>query len=118
MHTKKSTRVLMFGSLHSLRRERGLTTSLEIFLSPEGRQARDIARDLHLPVDTIGCIYRNHLPADLNQVVRPGDRIAFVPKSIPGPHKGLSPWPTRSEKPAGNKSPRTRPATEMAPVMI
>lgn len=118
MHTKKSTKVLMFGSLHRLRRERGLTPALEIFLSPEGRQARDIACDLHLPVDTIGCIYRNHLPADLDQVVIPGDRIAFVPKSIPGPHKGLNPWPKHTGNPAGSKSTRTVPATEMSHVLI
>jgi hypothetical protein len=93
MEGKEHVTILMFGSLYSFRQDRGLSPTLELPLPPEGKRALDIAGDLGLPLDSIGAIYCNHRPADLQRLIRPGDRIAFVPKSIPGPHNGPQGFP-------------------------
>jgi len=88
MERKEHVTILMFGSLYSFRQERGLSTTLELPMPPEGMRALDIAGDLGLPLDSIGAIYCNHRPDSLQRLIQPGDRIAFVPRSIPGPHNG------------------------------
>lgn len=97
MQEPKPVSVHMFGSLYTLRKERGLQPSLELTLTSTDRKASDIAMDLNLPLDVIGSIYCNHLPADLYHIVQPGDRIAFVPKSVPGPHQRYQGFPWRNE---------------------
>jgi len=101
----QSTKVLMFGTLYTLQKARGLSPSIEISLRPEGRKAGEIAGDLNLPVELIGGIYCNHLASDLNQVVRPGDRLAFVPRSVPGPHRCFFGFPTLEQVPPGQDVP-------------
>lgn len=93
MDGKENVTVTMFGALQRFRTERGLSPDLEVLLPSEGRTALDIAADLGLPLDSIGAIYCNHRPAGPHRLIRPGDRIAFVPKSIPGPHRGLQGFP-------------------------
>jgi len=88
MERKETVTVLLFGSLYTFQQERGQSPNLELPLPPGGKRALDIARDLGLPFDSIGAIYCNHRPAGLKLNIRPGDRIAFVPRSIPGPHNG------------------------------
>jgi hypothetical protein len=88
MERKEHVTILMFGSLLSFRQERGLSPTLELSLPAGGKRALDIAADLGLPLDSIGAIYCNHRPADLKRLIQPGDRIAFVPKSVPGPQNG------------------------------
>ncbi len=106
MHMKQSTTVLMFGALHTLRRDRGLKPSIEITLPPEGRKAGDIGRDLNLPLELIGYIYCNHISSDLNQVIRPGDRMAFVPRIVPGPYRRFQGFPKPEKSPAATEIPR------------
>ena len=93
MERKEYATVLMFGSLFSFRQARGLSPTLELPLPAEGRRALDIAGDLGLPLASIGAIYCNHRPASLQRLILPGDRVAFVPKSIPGPHYGPQGFP-------------------------
>jgi len=78
--------VCMFGFLHSLRRERGLPTTVSYEVPAEGVEARAIARGLELPEARIDGIFFNHRPAGLDTRVRPGDRVAFVPKGTPASH--------------------------------
>jgi len=93
MERKESVTILMFGSLYSFQQARGLSPTLELTLPQEGKRALDIAGDLGLPLPSIGAIYCNHRPAGLQQLIRPGDRIAFIPRSIPGPHNGPQGFP-------------------------
>ena len=88
MERKENVTVRMFGTLHSLRRQRGLPSVQELSLPPQGKRAAEIARELDLPGESLGLIYHNHRPAGLQQLIRPGDRLAFVPKSSIGPHNG------------------------------
>jgi hypothetical protein len=107
MEKKENVTILMFGALCRFRQERGLSTTLELSVPPEGRRALDIAGSLGLPLESIGVIYYNHRPASLQQLVQPGDRVAFVPKSVPGPHQGLQGFPI-----LGSSKPLSMPSLE------
>lgn len=79
--------VRMFGALHTLRRERGLPTVVEAEVPEDGMSARDLARQLDLPVERIEGVFVNRIVYGLDHPVRPGDRVAFVPEGTPGPHR-------------------------------
>jgi hypothetical protein len=79
--------IRMFGLLHSLRQERELPSVVELEVPPEGVPARQIAFDLDLPVDEIEGVFINHVVQSLDGLIRPGDRVAFVPPGTPGPHR-------------------------------
>jgi hypothetical protein len=77
----------MFGALHSIRKERGLASIAEVRIPAGGRSARDIARELDLPFDKIEGVFINATVYDIDHLVLPGDRVAFVPTGVPGPHR-------------------------------
>ena len=79
--------VRMFGSLHSLAKERGLPTTVDADVPACGIPARDLAVSLDLPLDTIEGVFCNRLVRPLDWVIHPGDRVAFVPEGTPGPHR-------------------------------
>ncbi len=79
--------VRMLGKLHSLRRAAGLESTAEVAVPPAGTSARQIAVDLGLPLDEIEAVFRNRSSAPLSETVYPGDRLAFVPRGTPGPHR-------------------------------
>ncbi len=79
--------VRMLGKLHTLRRAAGLESTAEVTVPPDGTSARQIAEDLGLPVDQIEAVFRNRSSAPLSTTVYPGDRLAFVPRGTPGPHR-------------------------------
>src|SRR5512146_1030413 len=89
MSTQTATTVRMFGALHMLRKERGLESTTDVNLPPEGCEARDLARELDLPLEKIEAVFVNHLAYSLDHHIQPGDRVAFVPKGIPGPGRFL-----------------------------
>ena len=89
MSTHTNTTVRMFGALHSLRRERGLPSTIEVSIPPGGCAACDLARNLGLPLEKIEAVFVNHTVHCLDQIIQPGDRVAFVPTGIPGPHRFL-----------------------------
>jgi molybdopterin converting factor small subunit len=93
MEKRASVTVRFFGSLHALRRERGLAVKEEMPLREE-RKALEIARELGLPVEKIATVYCNHIPRSLEHPVRPGDSVAFVPHEVPGLRRAAlaSPW--------------------------
>lgn len=89
MSTQTTATVRMFGALHTHRRELGLEPAAEICVPQDGCPARDIACELELPLEKIEAVFVNHLIYSLDHVVRAGDRVAFVPQGIPGPHRLL-----------------------------
>lgn len=84
-----NTTVRMFGALHTVRKERGLQPTADVAIPREGRAAKDVARDLDLPLDKVEAVFINRKAYGLDHVIHPGDRVAFVPTGIPGPHRFL-----------------------------
>lgn len=89
MTSQTNTTVRMFGALHTIRRERGLEPMTKVSIPPEGCVASVLARDLELPMEKIEAVFVNHLAYGLEHMIQPGDRVAFVPTGIPGPHRLL-----------------------------
>ena len=85
MSTQTNTTVRMFGALHSLRRERGLPSTIEVNIPAVGCAACDLARKLDLPLEKIEAVFVNHRAHGLNHPIQAGDRVAFVPTGTPGP---------------------------------
>jgi len=87
MDTDTSATIRMFGLLHTLRKKMGLPVTIEMELEPEGKSAREIALELQLPLDKIEAVFCNHLTYPIDHIIKPGDRVAFVPHGTPGPHR-------------------------------
>jgi len=79
--------VRVFGMLAALRAERGDPHKLHLEIAEAGESAADVATRLELPHDLIEGVFCNHTVYGLDHVIRPGDRIAFVPYGTPGPHR-------------------------------
>jgi hypothetical protein len=84
---KMTTHIRMFGLLHTHRKKQGLPSSVELELPPEGRPALSIAQELELPIDKIEAVFCNNTIYCLEHLIMPGDRVAFVPQGVPGPHR-------------------------------
>jgi hypothetical protein len=69
--------------------EQGLPTSYEMEVPLEGRSCLDIARDLGLPLEMIEAVFINGKAHELATRCRPGDRVTFIPKGMPGPYRVL-----------------------------
>ncbi|HXV21315.1 MAG TPA: MoaD/ThiS family protein [Desulfuromonadales bacterium] len=87
MSKESTVTVRMFGVLHTLRKGSGLASIAEVLVPAEGRRARDIARELDLPLDKIEGVFVNAIVYDIDHLILPGDRVAFVPTGVPGPHR-------------------------------
>lgn len=98
MKQQQTASVYMFGIFHTLRRERGLSPAVDMPLAQAGRPALELARELNLPLEMVGAVYCNHAPTSLARVIRPGDRIAFIPLGVPGPHKCLQGFPALNSR--------------------
>lgn len=79
--------VRMFGVLHTLRRDRGLPTTVEVDVPIEGTTGRALALELDLPAEKIEGVFVNCTVHPLDHPVMQGDRVAFVPYGTPGPHR-------------------------------
>lgn len=87
MSTQLNTTVRMFGALHTIRKEKGLQSTTQVNIPPEGCTAVDLAHELDLPLDKIEAVFINHLVYPLDYIIKPGDRVALVPTGVPGPYR-------------------------------
>ncbi len=87
MTDQTSVTVRMFGSLHTLCRGQGRDTTILVDVGPEGLSARELALRLDLPPQTIEGAFCNGTVYGLSHIIRPGDRVGFVPYGTPGPHR-------------------------------
>lgn len=87
MHAQSTATMRFFGCLHTLRRERGLSSEAEVHLPADGLTGEELARALALPLEMVEAVVVNRKVYGLEHRVRPGDRVAFVPRGIPGPHR-------------------------------
>lgn len=89
MPAKETSTVRMFGALHTIRKDRGQPSLAEMSIPAGGCPADVLANRLDLPLKKIEAVFINHHIQSLAHHVQPGDRVAFVPKGIPGPARGL-----------------------------
>jgi hypothetical protein len=87
MTNQPAITVRMFGCLHTFRKEQGLDSTVDIAIPHQGTTAELIALQLGLPLDRIEGVFINNLVYSLDKTVIPGDRVAFIPIGIPGPHR-------------------------------
>lgn len=87
MSVCSTSTIRMFGALHTIRKERGEASTAEVNIPADGRLAREIAQELDLPLDKIEGVFVNAVVYDLDHRIFPGDRVAFIPTGVPGPHR-------------------------------
>jgi hypothetical protein len=87
MDPAPNTEIRMFGFLHSARKAKGLAPRVHLYIPPEGRIAQEIAEELELPMDKIEGVFVNHLVYALDHVIHSGDKVAFISRGVPGPHR-------------------------------
>lgn len=76
--------VRLFGALHGIRKNRGLSSVVEMDIPTEGCVATAIIDRLDLPVEKVEAVFINNKLHSLDHHVYPGDRVAFVPTGVPG----------------------------------
>lgn len=85
--TETTITVRLFGALHTLAKERGLPTLLVVEVPASGMTGTELARSLDLPLELIEGLFCNRTVYPLSRLLQPGDRVAFVPRGTPGPHR-------------------------------
>lgn len=78
--------VRMIAFLDTYRKDRGLPTTVLASVPADGISARALAMSLDLPLGMVEGAFLNQRGVGLDAVVRPGDRIAFVPFGTPASH--------------------------------
>ena len=48
---------------------------------------RELSEKLNIETDEIEVIFVNGFVQDLNYIIKPGDRVAFLPPGCPGPYR-------------------------------
>ncbi|MHB1340999.1 MAG: MoaD/ThiS family protein [Coriobacteriia bacterium] len=79
--------IRLFGSLHAFCTENDLPTLRTHVVPADGIPARDLAAELELPLSEIEGVFANGHVFGPDHVIMPGDRVAFVPRGTPGPHR-------------------------------
>lgn len=87
MSNAPNTKVRMFGSLHTIRRNRGLAPYEEMYIPAEGCNGFDLARELDLPLNKIEGVFVNNTAHSLEVRIHPGDKVALISSGVPGPHR-------------------------------
>lgn len=86
MSGSHAVRVRCLASLHTYLSEQGRPASFDADVPAEGTSALELAESLGLPADTIEGVFHNNRIAGVDTIVRPGDRVAFVPAGTPASH--------------------------------
>lgn len=87
MSKTPNTHIRMFGSLHTIRRNRGLPSYEDMYIPPEGCTGFDLAEKLDLPLEKIEGVFINNKATSLDALIRPGDKTAIISSGVPGPHR-------------------------------
>ena len=84
--SKNTIEVRGFLHLDAVLRKRQGKMPLIIDLS-ESTTGRKLAESLDIPIDEIEVIFINGFVEELDHVIHPGDRVAFLPPGCPGPYR-------------------------------
>ena len=102
MQDTSSVTVRAIAFLDAFQKERGRPSTIQADVPASGMRASELATELGLPLDRIEGVFLNHVISGIDALVRPGDRVTFVPHGTPASHPAFfGPFITR-----GGKSPR------------
>ncbi|WP_231702794.1 MoaD/ThiS family protein [Desulfocucumis palustris] len=78
--------VRAFSFIKEIFDRRGWPFPMEVPLEQECTAA-ELAEKLEIPPEKIEAVFVNGIIRKLNESVKPGDRVAFVPPGTPGPYR-------------------------------
>lgn len=78
--------VLAFGKLHFLFADRNWPIPMSYELK-EPVTAAELRQQLDIPSEDVEVVFINRIIKPLSTVLKPGDRIAFVPPGVPSIHR-------------------------------
>lgn len=84
--TTRTAEVRMLAFLHTHQRDHGRPTMVAFEVAEGGIPAEEIAARLGLPMEMIEGLFLNGTLVGLGAIVRPGDRVAFLPYGTPASH--------------------------------
>ncbi len=84
--TTATAHVRMLAFLHTHQRALDRPTSLDIEVPANGIPAATLADQIGLPAELVEGLFHNNRNSDLTALVKPGDRVAFVPPGTPASH--------------------------------
>ncbi len=79
--------VLVFGKLFFLFKERGWPTSMTVEMDTSSLTAHELRKKLDIPAKDVEVVFINRLIKPLSTILKPGDRVAFVPPGAPTIHR-------------------------------
>ncbi len=79
--------IRVFGALRKHMDNQELPYFIRKQITPNTCTPIDIAGELKLPQDEIEGVFINGKVSDMQTVLSPGDRIAFLPYGTPGPYR-------------------------------
>lgn len=82
--------------LHTFQQEHGRPASFDFEVPAGGLTAVELAERIGLPTEHVEGLFLNNTISGLDAIVRPGDRVAFVPLGTPASHPSFfGPFVTR-----------------------
>lgn len=89
MHETSKVTVRAIAFLDAYCKEHGLPSTQSVEVPQAGIPADALAESIGLPVERIEGIFHNCSPSGLDALVKPGDRVAFVPYGTPASHSAF-----------------------------
>ena len=96
MTTHRTAHVRALAFLHTMQRDAGRAAAEDVEIPPEGIPALALAELVGLDPHRVEGLFLNNRVSGTDAVVRPGDRVAFVPRGTPASHPAFfGPFVTR-----------------------
>lgn len=89
MKQEQPATIRFFGILQREMKSRGFDSAMSLEVPAGGRAVSDLARELHLPAEMVEAVFINGVVGGMEDMVFPGDRLAFIPPGTPGPYRVL-----------------------------
>lgn len=83
----KPVEIRIFGFLRKHMDRQGLPYLIKKKIGHDDLTPVDIAEEISLPLSEIEAVFVNGKISDMQTVLSPGDRIAFLPYGTPGPYR-------------------------------
>lgn len=84
--TDTTAHIRLFASLQTRRRINGLPTTFDHLVPGTGIGAMSLAEEIGVDPTLVEGLFVNNRTAGPDAIVRPGDRVAFVPAGTPASH--------------------------------